>query len=82
MEITDDIMTGAAIAQDAAGDIIFIAECAMANRGVTEASEVIVALLAAAWAQHKRIAGGNKHGAFSSLLRDMADAVDRTAKLN
>lgn len=82
MEITHDIMTGAAIAQDAADDIIFIAECAMANRGVTEASEVIAALLTAAWVQHKRIAGSNKHGAFSSLLRDMADAVDRSAKPN
>lgn len=78
--ITDKDIKGASILSDAAPDIIFAAEAALLARGVDDASEVMAALLAAAWHKHKEIAGGKGAGPFVQLVRgwlDAAEAMDR-----
>lgn len=79
MIITDEHIRDAGITLDAAPDIILATETALHARGVTDPYETIAALLGAAWYQHKEMHGGRGHDSFATLLRGMADSVDRAA---
>jgi len=79
--ITEDCLAGAQILTDAADAIALAAELAMLAYGRDEPTEVVAALLAAAWYRHKEIAPG-RPDLFARMLRDLADSAEATAKLN
>lgn len=74
--ITDEMKRHALIDIDAAPDIIFWAEMALASRGVTDAERVVPALLAAAWAHHKEAHGADCLAPFVEHLRGWADRIE------
>jgi hypothetical protein len=80
--ITDEMKQGAILDMEVAPDIIFWTEAALVNRGVTDASEVVPALLAAAWLQHKTLYGEPTKAAFSAMLRRWADKIDEMERPN
>lgn len=80
--ITNEMISGAEILTDVAPEIIAAAELELMLRGVDNPAETIAALFTAAWRHHKDVYGPTKHSAFSALLRDMADSVDRSTKPN
>lgn len=75
MIITDEHFQGAAILQDAAPDIIFAAEIALANRGIDDPFQVVAALLSAAWSQHKELAGPDNPVAFVNYVQGLLDTI-------
>lgn len=79
MIITDEQIERAKAVQDTAHDIIRAAQLALLARGVSEADEVVSALLGAAWHHHKEMIGLDRYGTFAALLRDFADSVDRAS---
>lgn len=74
--ITDEMKRDALTDIEAAPDIIFWAEMALASRGVTDAERVVPALIAAAWTHHKEAYGADCLAPFVAHLRACADSIE------
>lgn len=80
--ITDEMKQDAILDMEVAPDILFWAEAALINRGVTDADRVIPVLLAAAWHRHKEMHGADQSAPFARLLRGWADSIDAMERPN